>query len=438
MPMNKFFRAFQKPNQKEARAFTTWANEHALTIDPLDGLNTDIDMFSCLDPFLEGKRVVYLGEEDHWIHEKNDYRLLLLRYLVARGWRYIGEELGWSDGIRIDAYLESGQEEHLERIAAYGYQGALREDREDKPAGILKSQSNHYPVTEFKYEQLKLIKALRCISEECKASSDRIHYFGFDLDTLTGGGYEDIEELLNPFQNELIVTDILSMIKRISGETLEDEMKRLAKALGKIKTLGNDFRKLLGNNLYCLFQEHVHTLYDSLRFNQVINPALDYKTIGIAMAEREKVMQRHVKFSLSHMKPNDKLVLMGHNRHLSKESGLIKKVGPASPGGYHGQSLGTYINRLLPEQVFAIWQLHGQGLGSQPYEDLKNEYTIIPGSLNSILSEVASNFLILTTEVPLLKKEMDITGIYNAVFRTSIAKQADAIFFIRDVSPLRI
>lgn len=438
MMMNKFLRILQKPSQKEVKAFTLWANEHAITIDPLDGLNIDIDMFSCIDPFLEGKRVVYLGEEDHWIHEKNDYRLLLLRYLVTRGWRYIGEELGWSDGFRIDAYLKTGQEEYLERIATYGYQGALREDREDKPIGILKSQNNNYPVKEFKYEQLRLIKALRCISEECRASSDRIHYFGFDIDTLTGGGYEDIEELLNPFQNEHIVMDILSMIKRISGETLEDEMKRVVNALDKIKMLENDYRKLLGNNLYFLFQEHLQTLYDSLRFNQVINPAIDYKTIGIAMADREKVMQRHVKFSLSHIKPNDKLVLMGHNRHLSKESGLIKKVGPASPGGYHGQSLGTYINRLLPEQVFSIWQLHGQGLGSQPYEDLKNEYTIIPGSLNSILSEVASNYLILTNEVPLLKKEMDITGIYNAAFRTSIAKQADAIFFIRNVSPLRI
>lgn len=438
MPMNKFFRTLQKPSKKEIKAFTSWANEHAVTVDPLDGLNRDINMFSCLDPYLEGKRVVYLGEEDHWIHEKSDYRLLLLRYLVSRGWRYIGEELGWSDGARVDAYIETGQEQYLERIAAYGCQGALREDREDKPTGILKSQSNNYPVKEFKYEQLRLIKELRCISEECKTSSDRIHYFGFDLDTLTGGGYEDTEELLNPFQNEPIVTDILSMIRRISGETLEDEMKRLANTLDRIKILENDYKKLLGNDLYCLFQEHVQTLYDSLRFNQVINPALDYKTIGTAMAERERVMQRHVEFSLSHMKPNDKLVLMGHNRHLSKESGLIKKVGPASPGGYHGQSLGTYINRLLPEQVFSIWQLHGQGLGSQPYQGLKSEYTIIPGSLNSVLSEVASNFLILTTKVSLFEKEMDITGIYNAVFRTPIAKQADAIFYIREVSPLRL
>jgi hypothetical protein len=77
-------------------------------------------------------------------------------------------------------------------------------------------------------------------------------------------------------------------------------------------------------------------LYDSLKFNQIINPALDYEAVGTAMAAREEVMQRHVKFILSQMKPNDKLVLMGHNRHLSKESGMIKNAGAASPGGYSG------------------------------------------------------------------------------------------------------
>lgn len=76
--MNKFLGILRKPEQKEVKAFTSWANEHAIIINPLDGLNTDIEKFSCLDPFLEGKRVIYLGEEDHWIHEKSDYRLLLL------------------------------------------------------------------------------------------------------------------------------------------------------------------------------------------------------------------------------------------------------------------------------------------------------------------------------------------------------------------------
>jgi hypothetical protein len=101
-------------------------------------------------------------------------------------------------------------------------------------------------------------------------------------------------------------------------------------------------------------------------------------------------------------------------------------------------SLGTYINRLLPDQVFSIWQLHEQGKGSQPYTELKKEYSSIQRTLNPILSKVASKYMITTSGVPLLEKEIDITGIYNTVFRTSIAKQADAIFFIRKVSPMKL
>ena len=38
---------------------------------------------------LIGKRIVFLGESHHWVHEKYTCRELLLRYLVSRGWRHI-------------------------------------------------------------------------------------------------------------------------------------------------------------------------------------------------------------------------------------------------------------------------------------------------------------------------------------------------------------
>jgi hypothetical protein len=436
--INYLLRILRQPRPKEVKAFMSWAREHAIIVNPFDGLYADIEKFSYLDKFLEGKRVVYLGEEDHWIHEKSDYRLMLLRYLVSRGFRYIGEELGWSDGIRVDNYFETGKEIYLERIATYGYKGALRKDREDKPTGIMKSPNDNYPVKEFKSEQLRLTRALRDISEEYKANSDRIHFFGFDLDTLTGGGYEDIEELLSPYKSEPFVLSILHLLNRVQGEMLEEEMKRLLNVFNKVKLYEKDFYKLLGEKQCSMLLEHIQTLYDSLKFNKAINPALDYEVVGTAMAAREEVMQRHVKFILSQMNPNDGLVLMGHNRHLSKESGMIKNAGAASPGGYSGPSLGTYINHLLLGQVFSIWELHEQGIGSQPYSELKKGYTSIPGTLNPILSKVASNYMLTTSGVPLLEREMDITGIYNSVFRTSIAKQTDAIFFIRKVSPLRL
>ncbi len=190
--------------------------------------------------------------------------------------------------------------------------------------------------------------------------------------------------------------------------------------------------KLLGEKQYGLLQEHIQTLYDSLKFNLIINPAADYESVGVAMANREVVMQRHVKYILSQMKPDDKLVLMGHNRHLSKESGLIKDAGAASPGGYKGPSLGTYINHLVPGQVFSIWEIHEQGIGSQPYTELKQEYKGIAGTLNPILSKVAAIYLLRLPEHIFLKRKWYMVGLYNVVYRTPNSQAGRCIFLYQE------
>ncbi|HEX3043266.1 MAG TPA: hypothetical protein VHY08_00815, partial [Bacillota bacterium] len=73
----------EQPKTPEIEAFISWAREHALRTDSLDAQNAEIEKLSILDPLLARKRIVYLGEEDHWVHEKSDYRLLLLRYLYS-------------------------------------------------------------------------------------------------------------------------------------------------------------------------------------------------------------------------------------------------------------------------------------------------------------------------------------------------------------------
>ncbi|KPU44375.1 hypothetical protein OXPF_25450 [Oxobacter pfennigii] len=196
-----FFLQKRFSTKHKTEKFIGWARENAVMFDYLDGMNADIEKLSVLDNLLADKRVVYLGEEDHWIHEKNQYRILMLRYLFSRGWRYVGEELGWSDGIRISRYLETGDLSHLDRIATFGYRGDVREDREDKPTGILKDSSDNYPVEEFKAEQIRFIKALKNINGNCLEGSRRIHFFGFDVNAVPGGGYKDIQELLSSVQN---------------------------------------------------------------------------------------------------------------------------------------------------------------------------------------------------------------------------------------------
>lgn len=183
------------------------------------------------------------------------------------------------------------------------------------------------------------------------------------------------------------------------------------------------------------------TLRDSLEFVRLANPATHWGVLNSAMADREEAMQRHVQQILSRMGPDDKLVLMGHNRHLAKDDALIRSAGGAPPGGKRTPSVGTFINRLLPGQVFSIWMLFDHGASSQPFSSLSSDYASVPGSLNGALARVGETYLLPTAtddrRGALLSRQMRVAGLYNVTYHTTVAQQADAIFFVRKVSPLQ-
>ncbi|HHX87497.1 MAG TPA: erythromycin esterase family protein, partial [Firmicutes bacterium] len=283
-------------------------------------------------------------------------------------------------------------------------------------------------------------EALRSLSENRPPGSNRLHFFGFDIDVLAGGGYEDLAGLINQYRDAPEVRSLQTLLERVPGETIDQEIDRLTRAVQIIGHQSDQLAKRLGKEHYQQIKQWSLTLLDSFKFIRTANPANDWATLNRAMAAREEVMAHHVMHVWSQMAPEEKLVLMGHNRHLSKDAGSIHTKG-ASPGSRQWHSMGTLIHRLLPDQVFSIWMLHDQGLSSQPYNWLSSEYTSIPGSLNSILAEVGPAFILPTSSddprAGLLATKMNIAGLYNQVYRTAIARQADAIFFVRKVSPLR-
>ena len=65
--MKTLFRKLTRPRRRKIEAFIAWAREQAVTFDCLDGKDTDNEKLSFLDELLEDKRIVYLGEEDHWL-----------------------------------------------------------------------------------------------------------------------------------------------------------------------------------------------------------------------------------------------------------------------------------------------------------------------------------------------------------------------------------
>ena len=100
-------------------------------------------------------------------------------------------------------------------------------------------------------------------------------------------------------------------------------------------------------------------------------------------AERERSMMQYLDELVDALGPEEKLVLMGHNGHLSKDAsplhfhpqrstfwGLrswLRTLGyqaffkvTRSPMNM-GSSVGGHLYRRFPGQVLSIWMLYGQG-----------------------------------------------------------------------------
>jgi erythromycin esterase-like protein len=428
--------------QKKMDRFVSWARDNAVVFAPSEETKVNLEKLSSLDAALKGKRIVFLGEEDHWIHEKYEYRCLMLEYLFSRGWRYVGEELGWSDGMRLDRYLATGESTCLERIATYGYRGDIRPDREDKASGILNNITGRYPLQEFKAEQIRFAKFLRSFNETLSAGISRVHFFGFDVNAAAGGGYKDIEDLLN---HELYLYEFAKarqLLLPLPGESVKQEIQRLDYLLNEVEDSAGRLKEAIGQKRFAQLKQCILTIRDSLRYHLMADSADSYKDLNKAMAFREEMMCRYVEYVLAQMKPEEKLVLMGHNRHLCKDSGKIKKPGASPPGGRIVPSLGTYLSRRWPDQVFSIWMVHEYGKSSHPFKNLSSEYTTKRGSFNSALAQAGDRYLLHTAvadrEADLLHSDLDVVGLYNITFRAAIAKQADAVFFVRKVTPLSL
>lgn len=393
-----------------------------------------------LDGALAGKRIVYLGEEDHWVHEKGGYRALLLRYLISRGFTVIGEELGWSDGLRTERYLQTGDPSFLDRIATYGYKGDRRDDREELPRGILKEHTGDYPTALFKAEQLRLLAILRGLNEALPPERC-LSFFGYDVNAVVGGGYADIEELLRPFSREGVVSRLQGVLEPVSGESYFRENLRLEKALSLLGDAGDEFNALIGPDAFRSLKRNLETVQKSLQYHRIANSAASYRELNTAMALRETLMLRQVEYMRRGPGKGKKIVLMGHNRHLSKNIYRIKSAGAGPPGGGLVPSLGTSLYRRDPSAVFSIWMLFESGESSSPGQKQNRTYTPHPDRLNALLSRVGSTFLLPTDNLDpragMLKKPAAITGLYNLPFRAAVAEQADALFFTRTVSKLR-
>lgn len=404
------------------RDFVGWAREHAVFFDSLDPAAAVPRALAALDPLVAGRRLAYLGECHHFVREKYFYRLLFVRWLHARGFRHLGEELSHSDGLRVARYLESGDARELDRVCAYGYEGGKRTDRDDGPTGILAELGTTQPVAAFAAAQRDFAAELRELSP--------LSFFGFDVDYEPGVGCELLDE--ESAQLEADAPEIARLLPRIPGESIERETERLRRAEDAIAARGTALpRELL---------RLVRSVRQGLEYVGAAHPARTYDDLRPAMAFRERVMAEQVEHVLEGA-PDARVTLMAHNQHLARADDAIRApAAGVGPGGDLVPAVGTALARKRPGQVLSVWMLQDRGRDGRPLPGATGEIESVPGSLNALLAKVGDAFALSVAPrergTRWLDDPVELVSLYGQRLRMRVRDQMDILFFVREVSPL--
>src|SRR5215472_491153 len=391
-----------------------WIEEHAVRLDPVtyEPAAADAARLTALDSALGEATVVFLGETNHFVHEKAEFRLWWLGRLAGRRPLVVGEELSWSDGHDVARYLQTGDEAHLDRAATFGDTSHCRADRDDRPKGVFKASYEAYPAALFKAEQARFYRGLRALPGIRRL-------FGFDIDA-AGTGYQDVRRHARDDPG------FWRRLEQVPAESLAEEAGRLERALAMLPD---------GD---CALGAVLAATITSLRYTELVNDAPDYEAVRPAMAYREEVMKRHLERELRLLADGDVLVLMAHAAHLAKDDAGIRGRGVGAGGGLVS-SLGHHLVHDLTLRPYSIWMVYGGGTDSQPLPGLPNQATYPRDSLNVQLRLHGRPLVVPTAPAAhgALAEPVGIGQMYNQVVPVNLPAEADAIFFLPSVSPLR-
>jgi erythromycin esterase-like protein len=426
-----------------SEAFLAWARRSAV---PLPASHEELlgdSAQAALYRMLEGKRFVFLGEPEHCIVEKYPFRLTFIRYLFARGWRHIAMETGRSTGWRVDRYLETGDTSHLHTDV---------EPPNSQDVAI------HGKVLEFgdRYEN-PFHEQLRRINESREQQTPRLHYSGYDLDLgMPLGAVEPVKRLLEGHTDSQI-QKLLSSIGTLRSLSTDQQLARVEAIQSNLAARADALTdEVLGE-----LQSWLRFLHDSVAAEKRPRMNQDRRGHWLWRAQRERLIMQYLDEIVDALDHDDKLILLGHNGHLSKDaSNLCFHPQPSAFWGLRSwlcalgyrlffkltrcstamaSSVGTHLHTRFPGQVLSIWMLYGQGTLMMPAGP--RAVRLHGDTVESLLARVGDRFLLPLNDVDPQAKAI----LSNANLRLSwgsyasadLTAQADAIYFARDVNAKR-
>jgi erythromycin esterase-like protein len=389
-----------------------WIEENAISLDAATLEPVVEGSLARIDETLARARLVFLGETNHFVREKTEFRLWWLRRIARTGKRIVlAEELSWSDGHDVSRYLESGDETHLARAATFGDRRHEREDRDDRPTGVFAASFETYPHDAMLREHTRFYRGVRELGSVTR-------FFGFDVDA-PGAGYEDV---LAHRDDPDLPDAFWERLERRTGESLDEEIERLESVLDTHPGLGKARMAHL----------EVDAMIASLRYTALINPATDYEALRPGMALREQVMKRHVERALYPLTDDEVLVVLSHAFHLAKDDARVSGPG-VGPGGGLTVSLGHHLTNDLGLDAFSAWFVYGRGTDSQPLPELPRSASYPSSSLNAKLAEAGAPLVVPVDE---RAGDVEVGHMFDQIANVHLPSETDAIFFVPDVSPL--
>jgi len=427
--------------RSSSEAFLAWAKRAAIVMPASHEEPLSERTQAALDRMLKGKRFAFLGEPDHFIVEKYPFRLLLIQYLFERGWPHVGMETGRSVGWRVDRYLETGDASCLSTEGA------------ESPS--LTALAIHDKTLEFveAHEENSFPEQLRQINERRAPGTAQLHYWGYDLDLgVPLGSVKPIQWLLEGHADGQ-VQELLSALDRLRGLSTDEQLVQIEALQGKLPRCAD----VLAEGTFGELQSWLAFLHDSVAAEKRPRANQDPRGFRRWWAQREHFLMQSLDAIVAGLGRDEKLILLGHNVHLSKDAANLQFHPQFSSfwglrswlraWGYRmffklagwstnmGDSVGAHLHRRFPGQVLSIWMLYGQGSSMAP----KGPRTVRlhDDTVESLLAQVGDRFLLPLSNVDpqarAILSHANVRLMEGHYASTDLTAQADALYFVREV-----
>jgi len=353
-------------------------------------------------------------------------------------------ETGRSVGWRVDRFFETGDASHL-HTEAVELPSPTDLAIHSKTLEFIDSHENPF------HEQLHRL------SESRAPGMPRLHYWGFDLDLgIPLGSVEPIRQLLEGHPGSL-VHKLLSAVGRLRGLSTGEQLTQIEAIQAELSAHEDTLANTLTEGTAGELRSWLDFLHDNVAAEK--RPRMNRNPRGHRLwrAERERLMMRYLDEIVGAPGADERLILMGHNGHLSKDASnlrfhpqqgrfwglrswlhalgyeaFFKLTGyPANMG----DSVGAHLHRRFPGRVLSIWMLYGQGSLMTPKGP--GAVRLRDDTVESLLAQVGDRFLLpleeANPEAKTILCRANIRSAQGECASADLTAQADALYFVRDI-----